>query len=83
MVTGNNGTIVSTRGYAGEPDFVSPDAGDYHIGENSAAIDLGVDAGVTQDKDGLPRPQGAAPDLGAYEFTKRYTIYLPLVMRNR
>jgi len=29
-----------------DPAFVSPDAGDFHIGSDSAAIDAGVDAGA-------------------------------------
>ena len=45
------------------------DRGDYHIGRGSAAIDRGVNAGVTTDKDG--RPRDAKPDLGAYEFAAR------------
>jgi hypothetical protein len=43
------GTIVTgTRNYWGDPDFIDPDAGDYHIGIDSAAFDTGVDAGVSQ-----------------------------------
>ena len=61
------GTINHTNDYGGDPAFVNPNAGDYHIALGSAAVDRGVNAGVTADKDGLPRPQGPAPDLGAYE----------------
>ncbi len=62
------GTIISsTHNYAGDPAFVNPEAGDYHLGSTSAAIDKGVDAGVTTDIDGDARPQGSAPDLGADE----------------
>jgi uncharacterized repeat protein (TIGR01451 family) len=50
------------------PKFAS-DTGDYHIVAGSAAIDEGVDTGVPEDKDGVPRPRGGAPDLGAYEYT--------------
>ncbi len=80
----NNGSLSHVHDYSGDPAFVNPDSGDYHIGEGSAAIDQGVDAGVTEDKDGIHRPQGSAPDLGAYEFEKQaqFTIYLPLVLRS-
>ena len=64
----------------GDPAFVDPDGGDYHLGPGSAAIDAGVDAGVTTDIDGDPRPLGAGYDIGADEF--RYTVYLPLVIKN-
>jgi uncharacterized repeat protein (TIGR01451 family) len=63
---GGAGTVNHTGDYTGDPAFVDPDRGDYHIGPGSAAIDWGVNAGVTADKDG--RPRDAHPDLGAYEF---------------
>ncbi len=42
---------------------------DYHLNANSAAIDKGlnIDA-VTDDFDGVKRPQGNAFDIGAYEY---------------
>ncbi|MBU1751107.1 MAG: right-handed parallel beta-helix repeat-containing protein [Chloroflexi bacterium] len=63
------------------PVFVNPAAGDYHIAQDSAARDAGVNAGVTTDRDGRPRPLGPAPDIGAYEYV-RGLLYLPLVLRN-
>jgi len=82
---------VTTLHYAeeGSPTFqaVNPLTGDpkldttYHLQPGSAAIDAGVEAGVTTDIDGDPRPQGAAPDIGADEYAI-YEIYLPLVIRN-
>ena len=81
---GGAGTIVTgTVNVWGDPVFVDPDAGDYHIGPGSAAIDAGVDAGVTVDVDGEPRPLGMGYDIGSDEFTSaHYEIYLPLVMRS-
>lgn len=62
------GTIVTgTVNVWGDPDFVNPEAGDYHLGPASAAIDAGIDAGVTTDIDGEPRPIGLSYDLGADE----------------
>ncbi len=48
-------------------DFVAPGS-DYHLKAASLAIDHGVNAGVPNDRDGNPRPQGNALDLGAYEY---------------
>ncbi len=63
------GTILTgTVNLWGDPAFVDPDAGDYHIGPGSAAIDSGIDAGVTTDIDGEPRPMGAGYDIGADEM---------------
>jgi hypothetical protein len=42
---------------------------DFHLLPNSPAIDAGAPVpSVTTDFDGVERPQGAAPDIGAYEF---------------
>jgi hypothetical protein len=66
---GGGGTIVTgTINVWGDPAFVNPDGGDYHIGPGSAAIDVGVDAGVETDIDGEPRPTGTGHDIGADEF---------------
>jgi hypothetical protein len=65
--------------HAGDPAF-APDG--YHLTGSSAAINTGVDAGVTTDIDGEGRPQGSGYDIGADEILLRMT-YLPLVMRNR
>jgi uncharacterized repeat protein (TIGR01451 family) len=71
------GTIITgTRNYWGNPGFINPNAGNYHRGPDSAAIDMGVDAGVTTDRDGVSRPQGNGFDLGAYE-------YVPLIGLSR
>jgi parallel beta-helix repeat protein len=63
----------------GDPGFVAPSSGDYHIGLDSVAVDRGIDVGVTEDIDGNPRPIGR-PDLGVDEWGMR--ICLPLARRN-
>jgi uncharacterized repeat protein (TIGR01451 family) len=63
-----DGTIVTgTLDVWGDPGFVAPDKGDYHIGSNSVALDVGVEAGVSDDIDGDSRPNSTAPELGADE----------------
>jgi parallel beta-helix repeat protein len=75
---GGAGTIFTgTVNLWDDPAFVDPEARDYHISRDSAAIDTGVDAGVVVDLEGDPRPSGAGYDIGADEFRSR--IYLPLV----
>jgi predicted outer membrane repeat protein len=78
------GTIVTgTVNVWGDADFLDPEAGDYHIGAGSAALDVGVDAGVATDIDGDPRPLGAGYDLGADEASWEpiWRIYLPVLVR--
>jgi parallel beta-helix repeat protein len=81
---GGGGVIVTgTVNIWGDPAFLSPDGGDYHIGAASDATDAGVDAGVANDIDDdlRPAPVGTNPDLGADEISQR-SIHLPLVMRS-
>jgi uncharacterized repeat protein (TIGR01451 family) len=66
---GGEGAIsTGTVNLWGDPAFVSPTNGDYHIGLGSAAIDAGVGTGVDHDIDGDPRPLGSGYDLGADEL---------------
>jgi hypothetical protein len=52
-----------------DPLLVDPTNNDFHLQENSPAIDVGQSlAGVTKDLEGTPRPQGVGHDIGAYEF---------------
>jgi hypothetical protein len=75
-------TVSVQNAYWGDPVFVDPDGGDYHISPGSAAIDKGTVTSVSTDIDNEPR--FGIPDLGADEYwapgaLKR--VYLPLVMR--
>ena len=73
-------TVVLMNEHTGDPAFLNPDYGDYHIGKTSAARDTGVPSGVTHDIDGERRPMGLGWDLGADEYFLNST-YLPLTLR--
>jgi predicted outer membrane repeat protein len=81
--TGGAGTITLMNEYTDDPAFA---ADGYHLTANSAAIDKGVNAWVTIDIDGDPRPVDgnlddiALADLGADEFLP--SIYLPLIFKD-
>jgi hypothetical protein len=49
-----------------DPRFVG--GSDYHLLRDSPCIDSGVEAGVSEDVDGDPRPQGGGYDIGADEY---------------
>ncbi len=48
--------------------FVDEQGGDYHLAPGSPAVDVGTSSSVPFDFDDVPRPQGMAPDPGAFEF---------------
>lgn len=53
-----------------DPLFVNVSTTDFHLTSGSPAKDAGLTlADVAIDLDGVARPQGAAYDMGAYEFT--------------
>ena len=65
--SGAGGITTGTVNVWGDPAFINPNAGDYHILSTSAAVDAGVDAGVMTDIDGDPRPAAFGYDIGADE----------------
>lgn len=55
--------------FVAEPQFVDPDNGDFRLRAGSPGIDAGATIeAVKTDLRGVPRPQGRAYDVGAYEF---------------
>jgi predicted outer membrane repeat protein len=64
-VTGGGHSTYSVSG--ADPHFLDPAADDYHLGLGSAAVDQGVNAGITTDIDGDPRPSGLGYEIGADE----------------
>ncbi len=102
---GNNATYLSSGQrpvgtpwpddlWGEDPGLIDPMAGDMHLRTGSPCIDRADPVpGVTEDLEGRPRPQGARPDIGAYEYehaaveppTQRPSptaIYLPMVRAN-
>ena len=66
-----SGNIVNTTlpGFVNAPATV-PASANFALTTRSPAIDAGVSLAETKiDFNGTPRPQGRAPDIGAYEFT--------------
>jgi hypothetical protein len=72
-----NGAAVTDQGTATQlqanleqdPAFVDAPNHDFHLQSTSAAIDQGVAVPeVATDYAGVARPQGAAPDIGAFEY---------------
>jgi len=57
-----------------DPQFLDVSNGDYHLQSGSPAINAGLDAGVTADRDGMSRPQGGGFDIGAYEFAPALSL---------
>jgi hypothetical protein len=76
------GTIETAKNMTGDPAFLNPDAGDYHLTDDSAARNRGVSTLVSTDIDGELRDP--LPDLGADEKLvpgSIQQIHLPLILR--
>ena len=67
---GASATIVASNNSSSNPSFTNSGAGDFTLQAGSPAINAGVSTAptVTDDFIGTARPQGAAYDIGAYEF---------------
>ena len=53
-----------------DPRFVALGAFDFHLTPGSSCVDAGVPSDVSADYDGVRRPQGGVPDIGAYEVPR-------------
>ncbi len=80
--------VWDTAAINDDPDFVNPATFNFQLQTDSPCIDTGYDVSsvVTHDILGVPRPQGVAYDLGAYEFvtgtvSPQHLVYLPLILR--
>jgi hypothetical protein len=80
----SEGVVSHTCPVFGDPAFADAAKHDYHLSLTSAARDAGDPAGSPpapdHDLDGVTRPQGAAVDVGAYEWVG-YCCYLPVVVK--
>ncbi len=65
----NNYNDTITDNFAGDPLFIDAANDDYHLNENSPAINAGITPLAITDRDGnaIPYP-GTLPDVGIYEF---------------
>jgi hypothetical protein len=76
LIDGFRGGANETRGLnavEGDPRFVSPETGDFQLQPGSPAIGAGSTQDTPQaDFAGNPR-QGAAPDIGAFEYSDAST----------
>lgn len=80
--TSGLGTIAQSRNTFTDPQLtnVSTTPYDFRLRNTSPAIDAGVTvAGISADMDGTPRPQGAAYDLGSYEYASGPTAAPPVI----
>lgn len=69
--TANGGTVTTTDDVSGEPALRNDG---YHIKRISAAYGIGAGDSSFADRDGTPRPVGAARDLGADEYATAVTV---------
>ncbi len=69
VFTGRSDEIHGNYYIEGDPQFVNPASGDFHLRNTSPAIDKGSPDGAPNvDFEGNPRPQGAGYDIGAFEY---------------
>jgi hypothetical protein len=74
------GVPVGPNSLSGNPRFANVWAGDHHLTEASPARNTGVNAGITTDFEGHPRPIGGAYDMGYDEWLPP-RAYVPLIAR--
>ncbi len=80
VATPTVGVAGGAHNVFGPAGFIAPLAGNYHLGEFSAARDRAAPGtGVNDDFDGDARPYGPQPDIGYDENIDGYKLRLPLV----
>ncbi|MGA1840282.1 MAG: MopE-related protein [bacterium] len=81
-IKGGYGDPNATYNIDCNPQFIDPNAGDYHLQPTSCCIDAGNNNDCpSEDKDGITRPQDgngddiAICDMGAYEYPEIHCTY--------
>jgi parallel beta-helix repeat protein len=65
----NTSNHTLSNNLTSNPSFINAGAANFHLQSGSSAINAGITVGVvTTDFDAVARPQGAAYDIGAFEF---------------
>lgn len=67
--------------FIGAPDFVDAAGGDFRLAAGSLGVDQGATLTPPLTRDLALAPRDAAPDIGAFEFQPRRTLYLPYLTR--
>jgi hypothetical protein len=66
---GNAPSYTADHNLTTDPKFVNAGANDFTLQSTSPALDAGITlSAVPTDFNGVPRPQGASYDIGAYEY---------------
>jgi parallel beta-helix repeat protein len=77
IVNNGSGTVQSNN-LTSNPMFVDAPNANFHLQVGSPAVDQGLTLSiVTNDYDGILRPQDGASDIGAYEYSKNGSIKRP------
>lgn len=63
-----NVASMEAHGFFANPLFVNSSTGDFHLLEESPAINIGENLLLANDFEGNLRPSGSTPDIGAFEF---------------
>ncbi len=63
-----SGPSQTSANVGADPRFVNLTARDFHLQSGSPGVDAGVLTTAAKDRDGVPRAQGSAFDIGAHEY---------------
>lgn len=83
--TGAGIVIHGSHSLTGDPHFVAPAGDDYHLGADSAALNVAFPSLVSTDFEGDSRPLGPGSDIGfdeAKATSPNPTLYLPVILKN-